>query len=152
MTLKLYDSLECMKCCSPELLAGNVDCSQRRTGQGGKRYIVNSHDRNIFRNLDPGFFKSAHRAHGYKITSAKDHCGYLVKWADRDPQHRAQFFSSDAINNTGNYFSIPTVTTTIAGVWTVQTAPGNLGRNTYTGPGWWNMDFSVLKDPILRKR
>ena len=31
----------------------------------------------------------------------------------------------------------------------MQTAPGNLGRNTYTGPGWWNMDFSVLKDTHL---
>jgi hypothetical protein len=74
---------------------------------------------------------------------------FFIKWADRDPQHRAQFFSSDAINNTSNYFSIPTVTSNIAGVGTVQTAPGNLGRNTYTGPGWWNMDFSVLKDTHL---
>ena len=55
---------------------------------------------------------------------------FFIKWADRDPQHRAQFFSSDAINNTSNYFSIPTVTSNIAGVGTVQTAPGNLGRNT----------------------
>jgi hypothetical protein len=24
--------------------------------------------------------------------------------------------------------------------------PGNLGRNTYTGPSWWNLDFSMAKD------
>jgi hypothetical protein len=34
----------------------------------------------------------------------------------------------------------------------VQTAPGNLGRNTYTGPSWWNLDFSLVKDtPIARE-
>lgn len=74
---------------------------------------------------------------------------FFIKWAQRDPQDRAQFFTSDAINNTANYFSVPTVTSNISGVGTVQTTPGNLGRNTYTGPGWWNMDFSVLKDTHL---
>jgi hypothetical protein len=70
----------------------------------------------------------------------------FVKWATRDPQHRAQFFSSDAINNTSDYFSVPTVVSNIAGVGTVQTGPGDLGRNTYTGPSWWNADFSMVKD------
>ncbi|HEV2379859.1 MAG TPA: hypothetical protein VG206_08700 [Terriglobia bacterium] len=28
----------------------------------------------------------------------------------------------------------------------VLPTPGNLGRNTFTGPGWWNLDFSVIKD------
>jgi hypothetical protein len=31
-------------------------------------------------------------------------------------------------------------------VGTVQTAPGNLGRNTYTGPSWWNADYSLVKN------
>ena len=35
----------------------------------------------------------------------------------------------------GPFFAIPT---TNGG--TVQTLPGNLGRNTFTGPGWWNFD------------
>jgi len=69
---------------------------------------------------------------------------FFIKWAGRDPRHRAQFFSEDVINHAANYFSVPTNS---AG--TAQTAPGNLGRNTYTGPGWWNMDFSLLKDTHL---
>jgi hypothetical protein len=24
--------------------------------------------------------------------------------------------------------------------------PGTLGRDTFTGPGWYNLDFSVIKD------
>jgi hypothetical protein len=30
--------------------------------------------------------------------------------------------------------------------------PGNLGRNTYTGPGWSNLDFSVSKDTQLTEK
>jgi hypothetical protein len=50
----------------------------------------------------------------------------------------------------GPYFAIPT-TTNAAGS-TVQTAPGNLGRNTFTGPGWWNLDFSLTKDTHITER
>jgi len=28
----------------------------------------------------------------------------------------------------------------------VLPTPGNLGRNTFTGPGWYNLDFSLVKD------
>jgi hypothetical protein len=28
----------------------------------------------------------------------------------------------------------------------VLPTPGNLGRNTFTGPGWSNLDFSIIKD------
>ena len=69
----------------------------------------------------------------------------FIKWAGRDSQHRAQFFSSDAINNQAIYFSQSTTTSNVDGS-TVQLTPGNLGRNTYTGPSWWNLDFSMAKD------
>ena len=29
------------------------------------------------------------------------------------------------------------------------TSPGNLGRNTFTGPSWWNLDFSLVKNTRL---
>jgi hypothetical protein len=74
---------------------------------------------------------------------------FFVAKAPRDPRHRGQFFSDDVIENTPNYFSVPTTNSTVGGLGTVQTAPGSLGRNTYTGPAWWNMDFSVLKDTHL---
>ncbi len=75
----------------------------------------------------------------------------FVKIAPRDPQHRRQFFSGDVIENTANYFSIPTTTSTVNGLGTVQTLPGTLGRNTYTGPAWWNMDFSVIKQTRIKE-
>jgi hypothetical protein len=73
---------------------------------------------------------------------------FFIKTAGRDPQHRAQFFTSDAIDNYAAYFAEPTVTSNITGA-VVQTAPGNLARNTYTGPSWWNADLSLLKDTEL---
>ena len=27
-----------------------------------------------------------------------------------------------------------------------QTLPGNLGRNSISGPSWWNYDMSLIKD------
>lgn len=58
-----------------------------------------------------------------------------------------QYFSDDVIANNGlngNFFSIPTTTSPALG--TVQTVPGNLGRNTSPGPSWWNYDTSLVKD------
>ena len=43
------------------------------------------------------------------------------------------------------YFGTPTLTSPISGNLVMPT-PGNLGRNTFTGPGWSNIDFSVIKD------
>ncbi len=74
---------------------------------------------------------------------------FFIKEATRDPRHRAQFFSNDVINNPGKYFSVPTVTSNISGVGTVQTEPGDLGRNTYTGPAWWTLDCSTAKETHL---
>jgi hypothetical protein len=72
----------------------------------------------------------------------------FIKWAPRDPQHRARFFTQDVIDNQSAYWSIPQTYSSLVGG-TVQTAPGNLGRNTYTGPGFWNFDYSMLKDTHL---
>jgi Carboxypeptidase regulatory-like domain len=70
----------------------------------------------------------------------------FIQKAPRNSNHGSpQFFTADVLANPDNYWSIPT-TTSPTGIGTVQTAPGNLGRNTYIGPGWWNLDFSVSKD------
>jgi hypothetical protein len=59
-----------------------------------------------------------------------------------------QYFSDAAIANSNNlggqFWSVPTTTNSAGN--TVQTSPGNLGRDTYTGPGWSNFDFSIVKD------
>src|SRR3984885_43145 len=75
----------------------------------------------------------------------------FIKRAPRDPEHRKEFFSDDVIENTQNYFGIPTTTSTVNGLGTVQTAPGTLGRNPYTGPAWWNFDFSVIKQTQIKE-
>ena len=75
----------------------------------------------------------------------------FIATAPRDPQHRKQFFSDDVIENTQNYFGVPTTTSNVNGLGTVQTAPGTLGRNTYTGPAWWNLDFSVVKQTQVKE-
>jgi hypothetical protein len=53
------------------------------------------------------------------------------------------------VANPNNYFSTPLTTYNGSAV---QIAPGNLGRNTFTGPGWWNMDFSLVKDTAVTER
>jgi hypothetical protein len=73
--------------------------------------------------------------------------------------HSPQFFSNAVINgsctvnctsyglNTG-FFGTPTVTSPVNGSAVLPT-PGDLSRNTFTGPGWWNLDFSLVKDTRL---
>ena len=59
-------------------------------------------------------------------------------------------FADDVVENqgmNGRYRSVPTTTNALIG--TVQTAPGNLGRNTYTGPSWWNGDYSLVKNTSI---
>jgi hypothetical protein len=72
---------------------------------------------------------------------------FLVSQATKNSAGGPQFFSDAVINNSSQFFSTPTATNA-AGV-TVQTVPGNLGRNTFTGPSWWNCDMSVIKDTHL---
>ena len=92
---------------------------------------------------------------------------FLQEKATRSPVLRAgcgpQFFSDTVIGfdsttclgpNGGSplegvgtgFYGLPLVTSPVAGVGAALASPGNLGRNTYTGPGWANMDFSVIKD------
>jgi hypothetical protein len=35
---------------------------------------------------------------------------------------------------------------------TVLPTPGDLGRNAFTGPGWSNLDFSLVKDTSITER
>ena len=60
-----------------------------------------------------------------------------------------QFFSNAVIgDNNGigtGFFDLPTVTSPVNGEAVLPT-PGNLGRNTYIGPGLSNLDFSLIKE------
>ncbi len=60
-----------------------------------------------------------------------------------------QFFSNAVIgNNNGmgtGYFGLPLVTSPVNNQ-QVMSGPGTLGRDTFTAPGWPNLDFSVIKD------
>jgi hypothetical protein len=78
---------------------------------------------------------------------------FLLQTPTYNPSRGAQTFSNAVIADNGLnglYFGLPT-TTNAAGN-TVLTSPGNLGRNTFVGPGWWNLDFSLTKDTHLRER
>jgi len=78
---------------------------------------------------------------------------FFIQTATRNKSGGPQFFSNSVVADNGlngTYFGVPTVASTLFG--TVQTMPGNLGRNTYTGPGWSNLDFSVSKDTQLTER
>ena len=91
---------------------------------------------------------------------------FLEQKATRSPVLRAgcgpQFFSDAVIGldsttclapngasplegvGTG-FFGLPLVTSPVTGN-AALASPGNLGRNTFTGPGWANLDFSIIKD------
>jgi len=60
-----------------------------------------------------------------------------------------QYFSNAVVGSTRGvgtgYFSLPTVISPVNGD-LVMTAPGNLGRDTFTAPGWSNLDLSIIKD------
>jgi len=64
-----------------------------------------------------------------------------------------QFFSNAVIANNGmngQFLGVPT--TTLPNGAEVQTAPGNLGRNTFRTGTFSNVDFSVLKDTKITER
>jgi hypothetical protein len=78
---------------------------------------------------------------------------FFVQKATLSPSERTspQFFSNAVIgsgseNGEGTgYFSLPTVVSPVNGD-TVMPGPGTLGRDTFTAPGWPNLDFSIIKD------
>jgi hypothetical protein len=75
---------------------------------------------------------------------------FFLQQATKNTGGGPQFFSNAVIANNGmngQFFAVPTTTSPSIG--TVQTVPGNLGRNTFTGPGWSNLDFSIVKDTRL---
>ena len=43
------------------------------------------------------------------------------------------------------FFGMPIITSPVTGS-AALTSPGNLGRNTFTTPGWANLDISIIKD------
>jgi hypothetical protein len=86
---------------------------------------------------------------------------FFLQKATRSPVLQAgcgpQFFSNAVIGlnsstcqaaaegvGTG-YFGVPLVTSPVTGS-AALAGPGNLGRNTFTGPGFSNFDFSIIKD------
>jgi hypothetical protein len=80
---------------------------------------------------------------------------FLLQKATKNTAGGSQFFSNAVIAGTQpgindgtnpNFFGIPTTTSPYLGGATVQTMPGNLGRNTFTSPSWSNVDFSIIKD------
>jgi hypothetical protein len=67
-----------------------------------------------------------------------------------------QFFSNAVIGGSNEgigtgFFSLPTVISPVNGA-AALIAPGNLGRNTFVGPGWWNLDFSLIKETNITER
>ena len=78
---------------------------------------------------------------------------FFIQTASKNKSGVPQFFSNSVVANNGlngAYFGVPTAPSATFG--TVQTTPGNLGRNTYTGPGWWNFDSSLSKDTQITER
>jgi Carboxypeptidase regulatory-like domain/TonB dependent receptor len=88
--------------------------------------------------------------YGYDSLNGVGARPFFVKTATRAPSGGPQFFSDDVIANEGNYYSIPTTTSASLGI--VQTQPGNLPRNVYTSPSWWDFDLSLLKETHLSER
>jgi hypothetical protein len=98
--------------------------------------------------------------YGYDSYDGLGERPFLIQKATRSPILQAgcgpQFFSNAVIGlnssscaspgglGTG-FFGAPLVTSPVTGS-AALVAPGNLGRNTFTGPGWSDFDFSVIKD------
>jgi hypothetical protein len=79
---------------------------------------------------------------------------FLLQTPTRAPSGGPQYFSNAVIANGGvgdGFFAEPTVTSPVTGNQVLPT-PGNLGRNTFIGPGWSNFDFSVIKNTKFTER
>ena len=73
---------------------------------------------------------------------------FLLQKATKNTAGGPQFFSDAVVASSGmngQFFGVPTVYSPYLGG-QAQTAPGNLGRNTFTSPSWSNFDFSIVKD------
>lgn len=89
--------------------------------------------------------------YGYDSLNGVGARPFSLKPATRAPGGKPQYFSNDVLSNTSDYFSSPQILSPTLGG-NVQTAPGNLPRNSFTGPSWWNFDLSLLKDTHLTER
>jgi Carboxypeptidase regulatory-like domain/TonB dependent receptor-like, beta-barrel len=84
---------------------------------------------------------------------------FLLEKPTKNSGGGPQFFSNAVLSNPGQFFSTPTTQVPIPCTTppcpnppptvTLQTVPGDLGRNTFVGPSWWNFDFSLVKDTQL---
>jgi len=83
-------------------------------------------------------------AYGYDSFNGVGVRPFFIQKPTKNTGGNPQFFSTNVIDHPGSYFSSPQVT--LASGTAAQIAPGNLGRNTETGPSWWNFDFSTVKD------
>jgi hypothetical protein len=89
--------------------------------------------------------------YGYDVLAGWGARPFFLQRATRNPGGGPQFFSNAVIGDNGTngvgdgFFGLPTVTSPVNGQAVLPT-PGNLGRNTFTGPGWSNLDFSIIKD------
>jgi TonB dependent receptor len=88
--------------------------------------------------------------YGYDIFNGFGSRPFFLQTATLAPHvgRGPQFFSDAVINNQSSFFGMPTTTSPVNNQ-TVLTSPGDLGRNTFTGPNWWNLDFSLIKDTKL---
>jgi hypothetical protein len=48
------------------------------------------------------------------------------------------------------FFGVPTTVNPVTG--SPVSTPGDLGRNTFVGPAWWNFDASLIKDTHITER
>ncbi len=72
---------------------------------------------------------------------------FLVQQPTMNDNGGPAFFSSSVLANSSQYFATPTVTLPSGTI--VQTAPGNLGRNTFRTRSFSNFDFSLVKDTAI---
>jgi hypothetical protein len=69
---------------------------------------------------------------------------FLAKQPTLNNSGGPNFFSSSVLNNSSQYFATP-----LNAAGTLQTAPGNLGRNTFRTQPFSNFDFSVVKETAI---
>ncbi len=75
----------------------------------------------------------------------------LLQTPTRAPSGGPQYFSNAVIADPGAYFGQDLVTSPVT-KGQVLAAPGNLGRNTFIGPGFSNFDCSLIKNTNLTER
>lgn len=94
----------------------------------------------------PFFLQKATRSTNYKAGCGPQFFSDAVIGMDPQTCNAPGNPNASALEGVGTgFFGLPTVTSPVNGNLVLPT-PGNLGRNTFTGPGWSNLDFSLIKD------